>query len=99
MTTTFEEVRTLVHQLTSAEKVRLTDELAAQLGDRTEPRTASAQQMTLEQAHQVFAELRNFVSSLPQPRRTLGEQLESDRAERQASIEGGNVHPRWRKLQ
>ena len=71
---------------------RLVRDLAAEPAVQAPASGPSA--MTPAQAHAVLADIRATLSALPRPRLTLGEQIERDRAERQASIEGeSHVHP------
>jgi hypothetical protein len=88
---TLDQVLALAHQLPRAQRAdliaHLSRDLAAELA-ADHDRTGMPDTMTPSQAHAALADIRAAFSTLPQPRRTLGEQLEHDRDERQAGIEG-----------
>ncbi len=92
VTITLDQIIDLAHQLPRAQRAELIARLARDLAlEPTHTQAAASADvpaMTVSQAHTTLAELRAGYSTLPRPRLTLGEQLEQDRAERQASIEG-----------
>lgn len=92
MSITLDEVQSLIAQLSPEDKRHLWNQLSVQLAQLPSPPVSPP--LTHAQARAALVDLRATISAVPQPRRTIGEQLEHDRAARQASIEGtAHDHP------
>lgn len=73
-----------------AERLWLASALTGEAaGEVAPPPLRSA--MTADEARAIWAQLRESISQLPGPRRTLGEQLDADRRDRMRSLFGSHA--------
>ncbi|HEY3230557.1 MAG TPA: hypothetical protein VGJ87_15140 [Roseiflexaceae bacterium] len=92
MTITLDDVQHLADQLSPLDQVRLIEHLSRQIAPALAPPDAPAS-AGAEDAWAKLARLREELATLPADR-LASEQLATDRAERQAMLEGaGRVHP------
>lgn len=82
---TLDEVERLANQLTPLDQVRLIEHLSRQIA----PALATQIAPPVNNAWERLEQLREELTSLPATR-LASEQLEADRAERQAQLEGRN---------
>jgi hypothetical protein len=82
----FNQVLDFVRRLPPAERAELVAQVVRELA--TIPVPAPPARLTPAEARAALADIREAIAALPQPRRTLAEQLESDRQERDLALMG-----------
>jgi hypothetical protein len=97
-TPTLDQVLDLAHKLPREQRGQLISRLVLELTTDAPPARTP---LTPDQARAALDEIRAAIGALPQPRMTLGEQLDADRRERDQSLMGrwadqheeADVHP------
>lgn len=91
---TLDQALALVRTLSPSTRAELVARIVRELVDTP---SAPTQRLTPDAARAAVAEIRAAVQALPQPRPTLGEQLEADRRSRDQALKGDagerDVHP------
>jgi hypothetical protein len=93
---TLDQALALARKLPPSTRAQLVALIVRELVDTP---SAPLQRLTPEQARAAVADIRAAVQALPQPRPTLGEQLETDRHSRDQALQGdpgggaSDVHP------
>lgn len=91
---TLDQALALVRKLSPSTRAELVARIVRELVDTP---SAPPQRLTPDEARAAVADIRAAVQALPQPRPTLGEQLEADRRSRNQALMGEtgerDVHP------
>lgn len=88
-TTLYDEALAAARRLTLADRLRLASALVSDAASAVAPMPHPYRSfMTPDEARAALAEIRDYLASLPQPRRTLGEQLDADRRDRMRALMG-----------